>query len=175
MGEDNLNIGDNFVIYYEKFMAYVHTSYMVSSEPVRRIEFFSDLKEGDILYEIVENKADFRIIERKVEYVRHIKKKTHFTLEPILGMKDSNYCPYSNKFYTMSKQFNPIFVDKMEAMLFLERKFKKDRDYLLERLHLLSAKVTFLHNYAAGRTATRRGRLHTYENTLTSSMWNTAF
>ena len=176
MGEHNLTIGDNFVIDYNKFMAYVHPSYMGSSEPIRRKQFFSDLKEGDILYEIVENRADFKIVERKVEHVRHIKKKTHFTLEPVLGMKDCNYCPYSNKFFTMSKQFNPIFVDRMEALLFLERKFQKDRNYLLERLQLLSMKVTFLHYYVEGRTTTRRSRrVNAYVDTTTSAGFTTAF
>lgn len=142
---------------YQAFLEYVGLA-----QPRQEKLFFSDIKEGDTLYEIIEKTEDFLIVEREVKWVKHIGKKTHFALVPMEGLKDCDYCPYSNKSYTMSKQFNPIFVRRDGIPSFLQDKFDKDRNYLMQRLASLSRKKTYLRFYAEGgrvvTTSTRRAR-----------------
>ena len=80
---------------------------------------------------------------------------------PMEGMKDCTYCPYSNRQYAMSKQFNPIFVSKNSAISFMSEKLEQDRSYLMSRLTSVSRKRALLQYYIEGRmisTTTRRSR-----------------
>lgn len=134
---------------FQAFLEYVGLGQQQQQEKL----FFSNIKEGDILYEIVERTEDFLIVNRKVKWVKHIGKKTHFALVPMDGLKDCDYCPYSNKSYTMSKQFNPIFVKKEGALSFLQDKLARDRDYLMQKMTSLARKRTFLRFYMGGSSS----------------------
>lgn len=100
--------------------------YVIDIAGARERCTFEELRRGDKVYEVIETKQRISIVPRLVEMSNNIGKKTHFTLRPFQGLKDCKYCPYSNKSYTVSKQFNPIFLSYNMAYSYIRQKLAND-------------------------------------------------
>ena len=104
-------------------------------EPIKNN--FGDLSPEDILYEVIERKNQVSIVRRKVERVQRIGKKIHFVLYPYPDSENQSYFPYSDRNWTMSKKFNPIFMYYDDAIRWIYDKLRKDEEhyrYLLDNI-----------------------------------------
>lgn len=151
-------------------------------EPIK--SNFSDLLPEDILYEVIEHKHQVLIVQRKVERVQRIGKKIHFILYPCPDSKNQAYFPYSDRNWTMSKKFNPIFIYYDDAIRWIDDKLRKDEDhyrYLLDNIRNKRAYIDnlihrdFLHTSILSAAANRdsiSGRYATYVDASTSPILN---
>lgn len=152
-------------------------------EPIK--SNFGDLSPEDILYEVIERKNQVSIVRRKVERVQRIGKKIHFVLYPYPDSENQAYFPYSNRNWTMSKKFNPIFIYYDDAICWIYDKLRKDEEhcrYLLDNIRNKRAYIDnlvhrdILYNSIISTAATSRdsmsSRYATYVDASTSPISN---
>lgn len=113
-------------------------------EPIK--SNFGDLSPEDILYEVIEHKNQVSIVQRKVERVQRIGKKIHFVLYPYPDSENQSYFPYSNRNWTMSKKFNPIFMYYDDAIRWIYDKLRKDEEHYRYLLDNIRNKIAYIDN-----------------------------